>query len=208
MIEQTIRTIAEHPKRTWIVTILTVGFVLVFTWPIVDSYSVASQKRAAAAEQIAGHADLDERLRQFRSQLESRQTQLNVAEEAAVGESDADGLRDRVIGMVKDQGLRLRRIRLGDVTTRPWYEKDSPLWNQIRSESEKKTPFKLRNQPLRIEVSGPMNNVVALLQEISAIPHTIHASGFQMKRAFDDATQIDMDVDLAFFDLVQEPAKK
>lgn len=208
MIEQTVRSIAEHPKKTWIVTILTVGFVLVFTWPAVDSYSAASQKRAAADSQIAEHADLAGRLEQFRSQLASRQLELTKAEDKALGESDVDAIRDKVVELVKGQGLRLRRIRLSDANTRAWYEKDNPLSTQVRSETEKKTPYKLRSQTLNVQVSGPMNNVVALMQDLGDIPHTVHAPGFQVRRSTEDANQIEMELDLAFFDLVQDTAKK
>ena len=110
--------------------------------------------------------------------------------------------------MVKDSHCKLRRVRLGDASLRPWYDEDGPLEMRARPESDKKSPFRLKTQPLNLAVTGNLTDVSDFLSRLSEQEQMIHTSGFLLRRSTEDKNLVELEIDLLLFDLAPLEAKK
>ena len=208
MVETFLRRVLEHPKRVWIVISLTLVIGLVFTWPAVDSYSAARDHRAKLESDLlegeaqAGRVDL------YQKQAEKKLSQLKKLEERALSPAQIEKLRNQLVVMVKDSRCKLRRVRLGDASLRPWYDEDDPLESRARSDSDKKTPFRLRTQPLNLAITGNLTDVNEFLAKLSQEDRLIHTGGFHLRKSMEDKNLVELEMDLLLFDLVlPEPTK-
>ena len=102
----------------------------------------------------------------------------------------------------------VRRVRLGDSSLRQWYDEDSPLELRVRQESERKSAFRLKTQPLNLAITGNLNDVSDFLARLSQQDRLIHTGGFQLRKSTEDKNLMDLEIDLLFFDLVPLEAKK
>ena len=208
MVETLLRRVLAHPKRVWIVIFVTLGIGLLFTWPAVDSYSAAKDHRAKLeselkeGEELAGKADLYQKL------AEKKHAQLRELETKALSPAEIEGLRNQLVVMVKDSHCKLRRVRLGDASLRQWYDEDDPLESRMRPETDKKSPFRLKTQPLNLAVTGSLNDVSDFLAKLSQQERLIHTGGFQLRRSTEDKNLVELEIDLLLFDLVPLEAKK
>jgi hypothetical protein len=202
MIDMILRPLVEHPKRRWIVITLTFLFAIVFTWPSVDVYFAATEKYRTLESELAESEEVLGKLEMFKKQIEKKNGDLKSLEEKILSSKEIEQFRDQLVDWVKASGCKLRRIRLSDVQQRPWYEEDSPLDSRARAEKDKKSPFKLQQQQLNLQVAGPMEKILGFLGELGEQDRFLHTGNFQLRRSTDDANIIEMEMDLILFDLV------
>jgi hypothetical protein len=147
MVETFVRRVLAHPKRVWIVIVVTLGICLLFTWPAVDSYSAAKDHRAQLESELQEGEALAGKVERYQKLSEKKQAQLRELEAKALPSGQIEALRNHLVVMVKDSHCKLRRVRLGDASLRQWYDEDDPLETRTRPDSDKKSPFRPRTQP-------------------------------------------------------------
>ena len=206
--ETYLRAVLEHPKRVWIITILTLAILLVFAWPAVDSYSAATTAQSAALEKLEGAEEATARLEQYVGQLAKRQAQSLEMEKKLLTPAEIERLRNELIGMIRDAGCTARKIRLSDPITRIWFDEDNPLESKNRNDQDKKSPYRLKTQLLSLAVTGSLPNVHELLVKIADFDKLIHTGGFFLKKSVEDPSVVELELDLMMFDLIPAETKK
>lgn len=208
MVETFIRRVLAHPKRVWIVIALTLGIGLLFTWPAVDSYSAAKDHRTKLEGELQEGEALAGKVELYQKQAEKKQALLRELEAKALPPVEVDALRNQLVAMVKDSHCKLRRVRLGDASLRQWYDDDNPLEARTRPDSDKKSQFRLKTQPLHLAVTGNLTDVSDFLARLSQEERLIHTGRFQLRRSTEDKNLVELEIDLLLFDLAPVEAKK
>jgi hypothetical protein len=209
LFEGILRPVVEHPKRGWIVIIVTFVIGVVFTWPSVDYYLAAAAKHRKSVAEVEEGAGTANRLTLYQEQLELKSAKLQTLEVRSLSAEHVERFRSQVTEWVKESGCQLRRVKLAEAQFRPWYDDDQPLEAKTHSEKDTKTPFKLRQQNLNLLVTGPMNKVSTFLARLGEQDLLVHTSSLQLRRSSEAPQEVEMDLDLILFDLVQgEPQGK
>ena len=202
MIDTILRTFVEHPKRRWIVITTTFVIGVVFTWPAVDYYFAAVANHRQLLAEVDEGATTASRLDLYQKQLEKQTEKLRTLEAKALSPEGVERFRSQATEWVKESGCQLRRVKLGEVQLRPWYDDDHPLETQVRTEKDKKSPFKLRQQSLNLLVTGPVDKVSEFLARLSEKELLLHTGNLQLRRNSENPSLVEMDLDLVLFDLV------
>lgn len=202
MIDLILRPLIEHPKRHWIVITITLVFAIVFTWPAADVYFAASEKGQRLEEELREAQEVAGKLHVFEQQIEKKKAVLQTLEKNVLSPKRIEQFREELVDWVKESGCKLRRIKLADPQYRAWYEDDSPVDTRIRTDKDKKTPFKLRQQQLNMLVTGPLDKLTSFLAKLGEQEWILHTGNFQLRKSTEDATAVEMDMDLILFDLV------
>ncbi len=208
MVETLLRRALAHPKRVWIVIFVTLGIGLLFTWPAVDSYSAAKELRAKLESELQEGEALAGKVELYQKQAEKKQAQLRELEAKALSPVQTEELRNQLVVMVKDSHCKLRRVRLGEASLRQWYDEDSPLESRQRPDTDKKSPFRLKTQPLNLAVTGNLTDVSDFLARLSQEERLIHTGEFKLRRSTEDKNLVELEMDLLLFDLVPLEGKK
>jgi hypothetical protein len=202
-VETILRPLVEHPKRGWIVIIATFVISVVFTWPAVDYYFAAAERRSQLIAELEEGIATANRLQLYEKQLERQTEKLRTLEARAMSPERVEQFRNRVTEWVKESGCQLRRVKLGEAQLRPWFTDDHPLETRARNEKDVKTPFRLRQQPLNLLVTGPMERVSEFLTRLGENDYLLHTGNLHLRRNTEDPRNVEMDLDLILFDLVQ-----
>jgi Tfp pilus assembly protein PilO len=203
MIDQVLRPVLEHPKRVWIVTIITFLIAVVFTWPAVDFYFAAAEKRADLESDLQQSEELVSKLDLYKNQIEKKNAVLSTLEKRILTTKELERFREQLVEWVKASGCKLRRIKLAESRVRPWYDDDDPFDNRVRSDKDKKSAFKLQTQQINVLVTGPLEKVVEFLTQVSEQDRMLHTGNFQLRKSTEDNSLVEMDLELILFDLVQ-----
>ncbi len=203
MIESALRHVVEHPKRGVIVITVTFVIGVVFGWPAVDDYFAAAENHRNLVAEVEEGAVTANRLTLYQKQLEKQTEKLRLLEARALSPENVEDFRNQVTGWVKESGCQLRRVKLADPHLRPWYENDHPLESRSKSEKDVKTPFRLRQQPLSLLVTGPMERVGEFLARLGEQDKLLHTGSLHLRRSTEEAGIVELDLELILFDLVQ-----
>lgn len=203
MLDGILRPIVEHPKRGWIVIIATFVIGVVFTWPAVDYYFAAAANHRQLIGEVEEGTATASRLELYQNQLQKQSEKLRTLQERALSADKVEAFRGQVTEWVKASGCQLRRVKLAEVQLRPWYEDDHPLEIRPRTEKDTKTPFKLRQQSLNLLVTGPMDRVSDFLARLGEQDLLLHTGNLLLRRNPEQPQDVEMDLDLILFDLVQ-----
>ena len=206
MVEQILRPLVEHPKRVWIVTILTCVIAVIFTWPTVDFYFAEAEERTRLLGELENGIELSQKLKLYEQQLDKKTVSLNVLEKKILSTKELEAFRNQLVDWVKSSGCKLRRIKIADPKIRLWYDEDDPFDSRARSDKEKKSPFRLQQTQLSVLVTGPMEKIVDFLGRVGEQDRTMHTGNFQLRKSTEDVSLVEMDLDLVLYDLL--PAEK
>lgn len=206
--EMILRPFVEHPKRRWIVTIGTFLIAIAFVWPAVDYYFAAAEQRGKVANDLLEASELASKLGAYAKQLEKKTLELEAVAHRSLTADNVEQFRDGLVEHVKQSGCTLRRVKLAEPVARTWYENDNPLETKSRTDQESKTPFKLRQQQLSLQVSGGVDKVSEFLARLGECEEMLHTVNFQLRRSTEDPRLVEMDMELVLFGLVngEQPA--
>lgn len=200
-VEKMLRGLVEHPRRGLLVIILTCGLGLVTVWPVVDEYFVLMDECARtelsiveAQQEIEAISDLRRAATQQAAKVEKLRGTMLVVE-------DVHKFSSNLVELTRAADCQLRRVDLGEVQKRKWFDNDDPLKPQPPQSGAKETPYELRTQHVGLAITGPMERVQALLGELHAIDKCAHTQSIQLKPATDDRSEVNLDLELLFFDL-------
>ena len=207
-VESYLRAVLEHPKRVWIITIVSLAILLVFAWPAVDTYSAAVSQRTSLLAKLEESEEISGRLAMYAEQLAKKQAQAQTLEAKLLTPAEIEALRNKLVTVIRDAGCTARKIRLSDPISRVWYDDDNPLESRNRNEQDKKSPYKLKTQQLALAITGTLPNVHELLTRLSEFDKFLHTGGFQLKKSVEDGNIVELDIDLIMFDLIKAEVKK
>lgn len=200
-VELLMRGLVDHPRRGLFVIILTSVLALVTVWPVVDEYFVLVDDCARtelsiveAQQEIESVASLRRTAAEQAAKVAKLRGQMLVVE-------DVHKFSSRLVELTRQADCQMRRVDLGEVHKRKWFEDDNPLQPQPPQAGAKETPYELRTQRVGMSISGPMDRVQALLGELHALDKFAHTQSIHLRPSSDDRGEVNLDLDLLFFDL-------
>lgn len=200
-VETLLRALVSHPRRGLFVIILTSGLALLTLWPVVDEYFVLLDDCARTELSIVEAQQEIASIEQIRRMTDGQQSQLDQLRKKMLVVEDVHQFSSKLVELTRNAGCQLRRVDLGEPQKRRWFEDDNPLRPQPPVANAKETPFELRTQKVALSITGPMDRVQAFLGELHALDKVAHTQSIQMKPATDERSEINVDLELLFFDL-------
>ena len=192
--------------RHWFVIILTLLLGLTVIWPLADDYK-ASQDRYARLKSVLHNTQQDiASIDRFENVKQDRLEKLARLDAKTTGEKELQSFRERVIELARDSGCRVRTVRVDPMATRPWKKGEAVLSTTTVSATAK-APYTLSSQPVHLSVSGGIEGLKLLLEQLQRDGKLMHTKGFQLKPAGQtEPGQLIMDLDLLLFDLTERSA--
>lgn len=200
-VESLLRAFLVHPRRGLFVIILTCVAGLLTLWPSVDEYLVLTEDCARTELSIAEAQQEIESIASLRMVAQEQAGQVAKLRQQMLVVEDVHQFSSRLVELTRTAGCQLRRVDLGDVQKRKWQEQDHPLKAPASSDKAKETPYELRTQRVGLSITGPMDRVQALLGELSDLNKFVHTQSMQLKPATDERSEVNLDLELLFFDL-------
>lgn len=200
-VEMMLRGLVDHPRRGLFVIILTCLLALLTVWPLVDEYFVVVSDCERLELQIVDTEQEILSIDELRKLGHAQAARLEQLRQRTIGEQELHGFSSRLVEITRSAGCQLRRVDLGQVQKRKWLEGDDPLRALPASAGAKETPFELCTQRVGLSISGPLERVQALLSELHALDKLAHTQSIQLKPNSDDRSEVNLDLELLFFDL-------
>lgn len=199
--ESALRGFIEHPRRRLFVIILTSVVGLVTIWPVVDEYCVLTDECARTELSIAEAQQEIEAIAELRRVATGHSADVERLRGQMLVVEDVHKFSSKLVELTRAADCQLRRVDLGEVRKRKWYENDEPLKAQPPQSGAKETPYELRTQQVGLAISGPMDRVQGLLEELHTLKKCTHTQSIQLRPATDDRSQVNLELELLFFDL-------
>jgi hypothetical protein len=201
---QDLQILLNHPKRNWFIFGLCGALALLWGLPATEKYYELNSRETELQKKIAAGANEQKSLARSKQILSNKQTEVAALRAKTMSQENIQEFRDQIVGIARDSGCTMRRIKIADTPNkRDWYENDAPLDNRVHGEKEKKTPFKLQSQQLTVQVTGPMENVLQLLEKLATFDKLSETTTLNLKRSVEDQSLIEMDLEMLLFDLVK-----
>jgi hypothetical protein len=200
-VESLLRALVAHPRRGLFVIILTSGLGLVTLWPVVDEYFVLLDDCARTELSIVEAQQEIATIDQIRRLSAGQKEELEKQRKKMLVVEDVHQFSSKLVELTRNAGCQLRRVDLGEPQKRRWFEGDHPLHPQPPVANAKETPFELRTQRVALSITGPMDRVQAFLGELHALDKVVHTQSIQLKPATDERSEVNLDLELLFFDL-------
>jgi hypothetical protein len=200
-VEVLLRKLVEHPRRETIVIIVTCVLGLLIVWPVVDEYFVLADNCAQLelsiieAQQEADSANL------LGTTAQRKSEELAALRRQTLAVENVHEFSSRLVELTRKAECQLRRVDLGEVQKRKWSEDDHPLHPQPSTAATKETPYQLRTQRVALSITGPLDRVQSLLGELHALDKLVHTQGIQLRPADEGRREVNLDLELLFFDL-------
>jgi hypothetical protein len=200
-VEMLLRGFLEHPRRGLFVIIVTCVVGLLTVWPVVDEYFVLADDRSQAELSIAEAQQEIGEIDGLRKAAEEQEKTVKELREQLLEVDDVHNFSSKLVELTRTAGCQLRRVDIGEVQKRKWIENDHPLHPAATNTQTKETPYELRTQKMGLSITGPMDRIQSLLGELHAIKKLVHTQSIQLKPATDDRSEVNLDLELLFFDL-------
>lgn len=204
--ERMLRRFLDHPQRKIFVIILTCVLALVTVWPVVDEYFVIQDACAQLELSIVEAEEEASSAPALRKAATERSAQLSELRKRTMTLEGVHEFSSDVVEMTRAAGCQLRRVDLGTVQKRRWYENDNPL--SAPPPNGKETPFELSSQRIALSITGPLDRVQTLLAELHRMDKLSHTQSMQLKPADEQRREVNLDLELLFFDLTRVKKSK
>ncbi|MBM3999571.1 MAG: hypothetical protein FJ297_08555 [Planctomycetes bacterium] len=208
MVESILRSVIDHPHRKWIVITTTCLFGLAVTWPAVDDYTAARQRRAELAVELEQTAASTAQLAQFEKDVKSKMANVAAMESRIMTEERVQQFRNELVQLARVHNCRMRRMRVGEPREREWYKDDHPLALRPVSDKAEKTPFVLRTRQFSVSVSGTLAGVSGLLADLAKKNQLTHAAGLKLQKSEEEGDHVVLDLEMLLIELAKPEPKK
>jgi hypothetical protein len=206
MIEQTLRAFCDSRFRWLIVTAGTFVVGLVLILPLVDLYRTELSEKASLLEELVSAQHVAEMMEQFESRVAAETDQLSTLEGRVVNDESLPALRTKLVDLARDTGCSLRRLNVGSMASRPWYQGDNPIVTGAEATAkpaDAKTPFTLQWWPVTVSLSGSNANLHNLLDRIDADGMFVHTRNLEVRPASMNRKTLNLDMELWYFNLAR-----
>ena len=205
-IRQVVERLSNSRYRLWFVIILTLTLGLTVIWPLADDYKASRNQRSRLLADLARTRSDIEQLDQFQRVQAERLESLNKLEATTTSQSELQSFREQVIELAREAGCRVRTIRLGVSSERVWKPGD-PVLTAATNTSTAKGPFTLATQTIDLSVTGSVDSLKLLLEQLHRSGKLMHTKKFQLKPAGQtEPGQLILDMDVLLFDLSERKA--
>ncbi len=208
MIESIVRRLLAHPQRKWIVITITCLVGLAVTWPAVDDYTAARNRRAELASELESTLASTAQLAKFEQNVKSQLDTVADLEARVMTEERVQQFRSELVQLARVSNCRMRRIRVGEPREREWYKNDNPLALRPVSDKSEKTPFVLRTRQFNVSVTGSLAGVTQMLTELGKKNFLMHASGLTLQKSEEDTDNVVLDLEMLLIELARPERKK
>jgi hypothetical protein len=204
MIEQTLRKFCESKHRLLIVIAGTFVVGLVLVIPLVDAYCAGRNEKEALLAELDSARQIAAQLSDSESRVAAELAQLKQFEARTTDESSLPALRGKLVDLAKETGCNIRRLSVGNASSRPWNPKDDPINPALASKpGEQASSFTLEWFPVSISVSGNSASLKTLLERIAAAGMLMHAKSLEMYPSSASRQELSLDMELWYFTLVR-----
>lgn len=206
MIEQTLRTFCESRFRWIIVTAGTFVVGLVLVLPLVDLYRAERNEKASLLEELISAQHIDEMMEQFESRVAAETAQLSALEGRAINDGALPALRTKLVDLARDTGCSLRRLNVGAMASRPWYQEDNPIATGAEASAktaDTKTAFTLQWWPVTVSLSGSNASLRTLLDRMETDGMFVHTKNLEVRPASVNRKTLNLDMELWYFNLTR-----
>jgi hypothetical protein len=100
----------------------------------------------------------------------------------------------------------LRRLSVGEITSRPWYEGDNPIAPAGQANPKpgsEPSGFVLQGWPVSVSLSGGDANLRNMLDRMEADGMLMHTKSFEMHPASAGRKTLELDMELWYFNVVR-----
>lgn len=181
MLEPLLRRLLEHPKRRFLVIIITCVVGFLFVWPAVDNYGGLRQEESETRDKLAQAQEMVAHATHQQTSLKDRSALLAEMEKREITDEQAYELRGKLVELVRGAGCTLKRIDLANPARRKWRTKDDPLEPITGPKGGEETPYLLRTQQLSLTIAGETQNIRKLLGQLHSANKLIHTQRFSLK---------------------------
>jgi len=204
MVKETLTRALTGPYRTWGVITLTFAIGLAVILPAADEYTASRDRQAQLTATLENTRSIVARLDEFEGMVAQRLQKLEELENRTTRDQQAQAFRERVVTMVRESGCQMRRVRLGQPTSRRWHENDNAL-DQVASITKgPETVLMLNVQPVSLSVTGTTAGVKSLLEQLHRSGKLMHTKSFALRPAgLENAKEVLLDVEFLLFDLTE-----
>ena len=200
-IRQALERLSNSRYRLWFVIILTLSLGLTVIWPLADDYKAARSQHSRLMAELARTWSDIEQLDQFQRVRGERLERLKTLESTTTGEAELQNFREQLIELARESGCRVRTIRVGTSAERVWKPGDSIVTSSTTAATAK-GPYTLATQTIDLSVTGSMESLKLLLEQLHRGGKLMHTKTFQLKPAGQtEPGQLILDMDVLLFDL-------
>jgi hypothetical protein len=209
MFETVLRRLLKHPRRNWIVITVTCFVLLAVTWPVVDDYTAARDRRRQLEAALASDRQAIAQMTKMEARVQEQMAETAKLAGRVMDEERSERFRGEIVQLVRQSGCRLTRNTLGPAREREWHKNDNFLAVRPVSNKKDQTPFVLRTRQYSLTITGTMGNIVQLLADLSEKDYLIHAAGFTMRQADDEVNSVVLEMELILIELARPvPTRK
>jgi hypothetical protein len=206
MIDETLRRFCESRYRRIIVTAGTFIVGLVLVLPLVDVYCAEREEKTTLLAELATANQVAEMLGQYEARALEKSTQLEEFEARTASEETLPELRTKLVELARESGCGLRRLNVGEKSSRTWNPGDDPV-TQVTPATTDPTAassgFTLEWWPVTVLLSGSDENLRNLLDRMDAEGMLMHTKSLEMHPASAGRKTLDLDMELWFYNLAR-----
>ncbi len=167
MNDSIVRKFCESPRRSLIVTIVTILLGLVVLAPLVDDYFDNREAFAVLEGELVTARQEAEQLPQLQETANKVEAQLELQESRCVTEKNLSDYRSRLVELVRESGCQIRRLELSAPILAPWNEGDNPIeGKRVTGSASEKTPFVIEHRNVNLSVNGRTAGIYDLLEKL------------------------------------------
>ncbi|MBX7168053.1 MAG: hypothetical protein K1X74_17085 [Pirellulales bacterium] len=207
-LETLVKTIAEHPRRRTIVTLLTLVTLVMVMWPAADEYLALCDFRAHLMQSLDEARAEAEALPQLEKLAQQRATELAAFEQRTVDEGETFRFREELVELVRQSGCQMRRIDVDQPQRRRWQSGEDPLAAAAPAPNKQDpgpSPYELSTRRLTLAVSGPLSSVHALFDNLRALDKVLCLGNLHEQPEGPERKEIAVDIELIVLSL-EKPA--
>jgi hypothetical protein len=176
----------------------------VLVLPLVDVYSAGLNEK----EELLAELESAEQVAATMPQLEKRVTekvaQLEALQQRTVDDESLPALREKLLDLAKETGCSIRRLSVGNVSSRPWKPGDSPIAPTADPKrDESKTGFLLEWRPVSMSLNGTSANLRSMVERVAAAGMLMHTKAFEMYPSSPSRQSLTLDLELWYFTLAR-----
>ncbi|MEW4455828.1 hypothetical protein AB1L30_24380 [Bremerella sp. JC817] len=197
----------RHPSSLMIGIIVTFVVALLTLIPAADEYS-AIQERSEEVEFLVKQGTTDrDGLAAAQARFAEIQEELKNHHQRIIDDDSAHRVRETLVKFARSSKCHLRRVDVGPVRVRQWYEEDSPVQTVSTANRGKKTDFRLEVREMRLTLTGTMQQIESFLDKFETLDVQMHLQQLNLKALDANGDQIQLEVSLQLFG-IRRPTKE
>jgi Tfp pilus assembly protein PilO len=204
MFDGALRWILRHEKRRWIVITATFLTGVLIGLPAVEEYMAAGARMRDAQEKLTEAKRQLQHLPELKRLFDARKQELQGLEAKAVTPQEIANLHATLQQLIRETGCEMRRLDIGEPSTRAWMSSDSPTRRGKVGALGQETPFQLVSRTAVLRMEGTMTNLYRFLARVSQLDRFIHTRQVRLDRSQRNEEVTELEMQFELFDLVRK----